>query len=445
MPFDLLIKNATVVTADHAQVADVAVTDGKTVEIGTLSSAEAKEIIDARGLHLFPGLIDTQVHFREPGMTHKEDLESGTRAAIAGGVTTIFEMPNTDPLTTTREALDDKLQRASGRAWCDYAFFVGAATDNYESLDELELTPGTPGVKIFMGSSTGTLLVPDDETLRHVLQHGKYRCPIHAEDHYRLNERKSLISHEPHPREHCYVRDAECARLATERILALGRETGRPVHILHLSTADEIPLLEAAKKVQDVTVEITPQHLWFHAPECYDRLGTYAQMNPPMREIHHRDALRDALRRGFFDCIGSDHAPHTRAEKDQPYPGSPSGMPGVQTILPVMLTLLRREKLIGLTDLARLLGAGPQRLYGMKSKGDIRPGNDADFALVDLERTAAIGDGSKFTAIQSKCGWSPYEGEPLTGWPVRTILRGRTIWNEGDLLGQRGQVVEFLR
>lgn len=439
--FDLVIRGGTIVTGSGMDVADIGIRDGMIASVGTIAMGQGAEEIDAKGLHIFAGVIDTQVHFREPGMEHKEDLESGTRAAIHGGVTTIFEMPNTNPTTTTAEALDDKLQRAAGRAWCNYAFFVGAASDNLDQLWELETAAGTPGVKIFVGSSTGTLLVPDDELLEKVLRRGRYRCPIHSEDHARLVSRKGMLSDPPTVLDHPYVRDAECARLATERVLNLSRKTGRPVHILHLSTGDEIPLIERARDI-GATVECTPQHLWFSAPECYERLGNMAQMNPPVRSIEHRNALRNALKRGFFDVVGSDHAPHTLEEKAAPYPSSPSGMPGVQTLLPAMLTLAQRDGLMDMPSLARLSSEGPAKIYGIKKRGFIAAGFHADLVLVDLASRRTF----ERDMVQSKCGWSPFEGEEFWGWPISVVLGGQLAIREEERLGQpQGGVVQFNR
>jgi dihydroorotase len=427
--FDLLICGGTIATSGGLAQGDVGVRNGKIVEIGSLKNADAEETLDANGLIVMPGVIDTQVHFREPGLEHKENLESGTRAAIVGGVTTVFEMPNTNPTTTTQEALEDKLRRAEGRAWCNYAFFVGATTENVEELARLERLPGTPGIKIFMGSSTGPLLVAGDEHLRQVLRNGARRCPIHAEDEARNLSRKELITDAPHPREHPYLRDAESARLATQRILALSAETRRPVHILHLSTGDEIPLISRAKKEGlGTTAEITPQHLFFSAPDCYDRLGTLAQMNPPLRDGWHRDALRRALQAGVFDVVGSDHAPHTLEEKAQPYPKSPSGMPGVQTLLPVMLTLCK-QGLLSIPTLVRMTSEAPAEIYGIQGKGHLQPGYDADLVLVDPDKSVVFDR----SMVQSKCGWSPYEGEELTGWPAHVVLGGRVAVRDGIL------------
>lgn len=439
---DLVIRGGQIVTPNGVERGDIGVRDGVIVAVGEVAEPAA-EVLDATGLHVFPGVIDTQVHFREPGMEHKEDIESGTRSALHGGVTTIFEMPNTNPTTTTKEALEDKLRRAHGRAWVDYAFFVGAATDNIAQLAELEVLPGTPGIKIFVGSSTGSLLVPDDDHIRQVFEVARYRTPIHSEDHFRLEERKALISEHPTAHEHPFLRDVECARLATERVLKLAAETNHPIHILHLSTADEIPIIAAAKREGvDVTTEVTPQHLWFSAPDCYDRLGTYAQMNPPLRSNYHRLELMQALGHGFFDVIGSDHAPHTREEKDQPYPKSPSGMPGVQTLLPVMISISKRDKVVDLPTIAKMTSLRPAQLYGIRRKGSIAPGYHADLAIVDVDGTWTVEE----SWLQSKCGWSPYTGEELHGKPIHTILRGRIALRDGERQGAAaGQVVEFDR
>jgi dihydroorotase len=386
------------------------------------------------------GVIDTQVHFREPGLEHKEDLESGTRAAITGGVTAILEMPNTNPTTTTEAALLDKLERANGRAWCDYGFFIGAATDNIGQLAKLESLPGVPGVKIFVGSSTGSLLVDNDEDLRGVFRNGRKRCPVHAEDEARNRERKSLISAHPHPREHPFLRDEESARIATERIIRLAGEAARPVHILHVTTLQEPILIAAAKdRGQDVTAEVTPQHLYFSGPECYEKLGTLAQMNPPIRSREHTDALWRALAEGVFDVFGSDHAPHTLAEKARPYPESPSGMPGVQTMLPVLLTFAAQGR-ISLSLISEMACEKPAQLYGMLGKGKLDLGFDADLVLVDPARSYTF----ERSMVQSKCGWSPYEGDRLTGAIEHVFLRGRHVVNEGGLTGSpAGEMLHF--
>lgn len=440
MTFDLIVRGGTLVTSGGEIRGDLGVRDGRIAEIGDLAAREAAQVLDADGLHVLPGVIDTQVHFREPGLEHKEDIESGSRAAICGGVTTFFEMPNTQPPTTTREALEDKLTRAEGRAWSDFAFFVGASPDNARQLGELELLPGTPGVKIFMGSSTGSLLVDDEDVLREVLRHGKRPCPVHAEDEARLRERKGLAGDRPDVGMHPFLRDPEAARLATERLIRLCEETGRPVHVLHVSTADELPmLLEAKQRGLPVTCEITPQHLSFEAPECYEKLGSRAQMNPPLRAKEHRQGLWLAFKHGLFDVIGSDHAPHTIEEKSRPYPLSPSGMPGVQTLLPVMLDWVNRGE-VELAKVVRMTSEAPAHLYGIKNKGRIAEGFDADLAIIDLRKEFEVTP----RWLQSKCGWSPFEGMRLRGYPAHTVLRGEVIVREGELIGKPGgRAVEF--
>ncbi len=440
MRFDTLIRQATVTTSTHQEVADVGIVNGKIASIGNLGDASAERVIEAEHLHLLPGGIDSQVHFREPGLTHKEDIESGTRAAIHGGITSILEMPNTNPNTTSAERLQEKLDSGAKTAWCHYGFFIGASTENAEDLADLEKLPGTPGVKIFMGSSTGSLLVSDDDDLRRVLRSGRKRCPIHAEDEPRNKERKALLSDNPHPREHPYLRDATSALIATQRILRLSEETGRPVHVLHISTADEIPVIEDAKKRGiGTTMEVLPQHIYFSAPECYDRLGSLAQMNPPIRSEEHRQAILAAVQRGSFDIFGSDHAPHTLEEKSQTYPASPSGMPGVQTLLPVLLTMVHRGW-FPLSTVVRMLCENPAKLYGIRGKGHLEVGYDADLVLVDLKQEKVVAK----PMLQTKCGWSPYEGDTLTGWPTHVFLNGTLVVENDERIPQRhAEQLEF--
>jgi len=425
--FDLAIRNGTCVTPAGSIAADIGVRDGRIVSIGSIEPGRAAEEFDAEGLHVLPGAIDTQVHFREPGGENKEDLESGTRAAVLGGITAVCEMPNTNPATTDRAALDDKLRRADGRAWCDHAFFVGAAAENADALAELERSPGCAGVKMFMGSSTGSLLVPDDETILRVLRGGHRRMAVHAEDEYRLRERADR-RRAGDPSSHPDWRDVATAVNATRRLLALARAAGRRVHVLHVTTADEMEILAENKDI--ATVETTPQHLTLAAPECYADLGTYAQMNPPIRDAHHRDGLWRGLAEGVIDVIGSDHAPHGRDEKDRPYPESPSGMPGVQTLLAIMLDHVHRGRLT-LARLVDLVSAGPARIYGIAGKGRIARGYDADFSIVDRAAPWTIGD----DWIASKCGWTPFDGMTVTGRPVATIIRGELVMRDGAVLG----------
>ena len=435
--FDLIVRGGVVATPNGIAEADIGVRAGKVAAIGSLTGMRAVETFEAKGLHVLPGVIDSQCHFREPGNEHKEDLESGSRAAVLGGVTGIFEMPNTTPPTTSRAAMSDKLSRAAGRMHCDYAFYVGATPANIGALAELERMPGVAGVKAFLGSSTGTLLLDHEADIAAMLRAGRRRVAVHSEDEDRLKARKHFAL-AGDPRSHPVWRDAETARLSTERVIRLAREAGRRLHVLHVTTADEIPLLSEAKDF--CTAETTPQHLTLSAPECYERLGTYAQMNPPIRNAHHRDALWQAVNQGVIDVIGSDHAPHTRAEKDKTYPNTPSGMPGVQTLVTIMLDHVNAGRL-SLERFIDLTSAGAARIFGIAGKGRIARGYDADFTIVDLKKKMAIEN----SWIASKCGWTPFDGMQTTGWALTTIIRGRTVMRDRALVdGGHGAPIQFL-
>jgi dihydroorotase len=435
--YDLILSGGTVVNQDGIGRRDIGVRNGKIVAVGDLARASAGEKADCRGLHVLPGVVDTQVHFREPGLEHKEDLESGSRAAVLGGVTAVFEMPNTDPLTTDAAALADKLRRARGRMHCDFAFFIGGTHENLSDLPELERLPGSAGIKVFMGSSTGKLLVADDAGIRAVLRAVRRRASFHSEDEERLEERKKLRV-EGDPRSHPVWRDETAALQSTQRLIALARETGRRVHVLHVSTEEEIEFLARHKDI--ASVEVTPHHLTLVAPDCYDRLGTRAQMNPPVRDARHRAALWRGLTNGIVDILGSDHAPHTLAEKARPYPASPSGMTGVQTLVPLMLDHVSAGRLT-LERFVDLTSAGPARLFGIAGKGRIAAGYDADFTVVDLKRKETI----RNYWIASKCEWTPYDGVEVTGWPVGTFVRGTKVVWDGELVARgSGVPVRFL-
>ena len=431
MPFDMVIRGATLVRPFGLDLLDIAISDGKIEGVGDFASLDALEIVDASGLYMIAGGIDTQVHFREPGMTHKEDLATGSLAALCGGVTSFLEMPNTKPETTSPEDLAAKVDAATGRCWANFGFFFGATPSNALHLATFELLPGTPGVKIFVGSSTGDLLVDDEDDLRRVLQSGHKRVAVHSEDEARNVARKALISALPTVQEHPFLRDATSAVISTERLIRLCAETGRPVHILHISTADELPLIAAAKaKGLPITCEITPQHLWFAAPSCYDELGTKAQMNPPLRSEEHRDALWRALEAGLFDVFGSDHAPHTLDEKGQPYPKSPSGMPGVETILPVLLTFAAQGR-IRYETIAQMFCVTPAALFNIEGKGHLEVGCDADLVLFSPHEKWRVDE----TKLHSKCGWSPYHEAEMTGRIRSVYLGGKLAISNGEPVG----------
>ena len=425
--FDLILKGGLVMTPAGLAETDIGVREGRIAALGALDGSAAKEVIDCTGLHVLPGVIDTQVHFREPGGEAKEDLESGSRAAVLGGVTGVFEMPNTNPATTTRQAIEDKVRRATGRMFCDFAFYAGATAQNAADLGELERLPGVCGIKVFMGSSTGDLLVADDEALARVLASISRRAAFHAEDEERLNARKGL-RRDDDALSHPEWRDEEAALRATRRLLRLAKAAGKRVHVLHVSTAEELPLLAGARDF--ASVEITPHHLTLAAPEAYERLGTLAQMNPPVRSGRHREALWRAVNSGLADVLGSDHAPHLLEEKAKAYPASPSGMPGVQTLVPVMLDHANAGRLT-LARFVDLMCVGPHRLFQIAGKGRIAQGYDADFTIVDLKARRTITN----SWIASKCGWTPYDGMTVTGWPVGTIVRGRRVMWEDEITG----------
>jgi dihydroorotase len=434
--FDLIIRGGTVVNHDGRGERDIGIRGGRIAAIGVPKHAAAAEIIDAKGLHVLPGVIDTQVHFREPGLEHKEDLEAGSRGAVMGGVTAVFEMPNTKPLTISPETLADKVARARDRMFCDFAFYVGGTRENIADLPALERLESAAGIKVFMGSSTGDLMVDDEASLSRIIEKISRRAAFHAEDEARLKERMPL-RRRGDPTSHPVWRDEQAALMATQRLVRLAEQHGKRVHVLHVSTAEEMAFLADHKDW--ASVEVTPHHLTLVAPECYERLGTYAQMNPPVRDDRHRQSLWAAVADGVVDVLGSDHAPHTREEKDHAYPDSHSGMTGVQTLVPIMLDHVNAGRLT-LERFVDLTSHGPNRLFGIRGKGRIAVGYDADLTIVDLRRRETITD----AWVQSRCGWTPYAGVSVQGWPVGTIVRGRRVMWDGEIAGPaHGQPVRF--
>ena len=441
--FDLIIKNADIVTFSETknqmvqERTDIAVQNGKIASLGSLANQTAAKVIDATHLTVLPGVIDSQVHFREPGLTHKEDIESGSLAAILGGVTTYFEMPNTNPPTTTQELFEDKLKIAAEKSSANYAFFIGGGSENWEKLSQLENLPHCSGIKIFMGSSFGTLLVDQDDLLEKIIKNGKRRLVVHAEDEARLKERKQIAIDAANPNVHHVWRDEESALIATKKVVTLAEKHNRKVHILHISSSEEMAFLREHKRC--ATVEILPQYLTLSAPECYERLGSLWQQNPPIRGARHMEFLWKALLDGTVDVIGSDHAPHTLEEKAKPYPNSPSGVPGVQTLVPLMLDQVHQGKL-PLTKFVQLVTENPRKVFDLKNKGRIQVGYDADFTIVDLKRTKKV----EKKWLASKTGWSPFEGMSFTGWPVLTLLKGEVVVEEQTLLKPRaGSACDF--
>ncbi|MCX7324648.1 MAG: dihydroorotase [Hyphomicrobiales bacterium] len=434
--FDLILRSGIVVNHDGTDLRDIGVTDGRIAAIGDLTRASAGKVVDCRGLHVLPGVVDTQVHFREPGLTHKEDLESGSRAAVMGGVTGVFEMPNTNPLTTTPEALADKVKAAHHRMHCDFAFYVGGTHENAKNVPELERLPAAAGIKVFMGSSTGALLVEDDAGVTEILRRTSRRAAFHSEDEMMLRERMPLRV-PGDPSSHPVWRSPEVALNCTRRLVRIARACGARIHILHISTADEMVFLKDHKDV--ASVEVTPHHLTLHASDCYARLGAYAQMNPPVRDESHRKGIWKGVVNGVADILGSDHAPHTHEEKSHAYPATHSGMTGVQTLVPIMLSHVNNG-MMSLERFVDMTSHGPNRLFGMARKGRIAVGYDADFTVVDLKRQRTITN----DWIASKCGWTPYDGVTATGWPIGTFVRGHQVMWEDDLVTPAmGEAIAF--
>jgi dihydroorotase len=431
----LLIQQADVLLADGSiQQTDVQAQGGKITAIGIADATQADQIIDGQGLTLLPGVIDPQVHFREPGLEHKEDLGTATRACARGGVTSFLEMPNTKPITSSQAQLTQKLALAAQKALVNYGFFIGATGHN---LNELQQAHPSPGIKIFMGSMQGELLVDEETILDAIFAQGDRLIAVHAEDQARIRERRQHFAGQTDPAIHSQIQDNQAALLATQLALRLSRQYQRRLHILHLSTAEEAELLRQDKPPW-VTAEVTPQHLLLNT-NAYAQIGTLAQMNPPLRSHHDNEVLWQALLDGVIDFIATDHAPHTLAEKAKGYPDSPSGMPGVETSLALMLTQVQQGR-CSLQQVVQWMSTAVAQAYGIPNKGKIQTGYDADLVLVDLKTEMPV----LREALQTKCGWSPYEGWVLTGWPMVTLVGGQVVYDHGQFdLSVRGQPLQF--
>ncbi|WP_293348730.1 MULTISPECIES: dihydroorotase [unclassified Microcoleus] len=431
----LLIRRARILLPDgEFLVGDVQISDGKIVRVAPEIAAECDREINAIGLTLLPGVIDPQVHFREPGLEHKEDLFTASCACAKGGVTSFLEMPNTRPLTTTQAALDDKLRRAADKCLVNYGFFIGATPENLPDL--LDANP-TPGIKVFMGSMHGLLLMDGEENLERVFAKGDRLIAVHAEDQTRINQRRQEFAGSTDLAVHSQIQDNQAALLATQLAVKLSKKYQRRLHILHLSTGDEAEFLRQ-EKPSWVTAEVTPQHLLLNT-SAYQKIGSLAQMNPPLRDTRDNEILWQALLDGVIDFIATDHAPHTLAEKAQEYPNSPSGMPGVETSLPLMLTQAVEGRCT-VAQVANWMSAAVAKAYKIPNKGAIAPGFDADLVLVDLDNyRPVIG-----AEMASKCGWSSFEGWNLTGWPVVTVVGGKVVFENGKLdTNVRGEALKF--
>ena len=431
----LIIKNGTCYIDGKLVNTDITVSGGKIKSIGKADLNNHK-VYDAENKIVLPGIIDTQVHFREPGSTDAEDLESGSRAAVLGGVTSLFEMPNTNPPTANLVEFEKKLKAAKNRMHSNYAFYFGATPSNTDQLAQLKNVEGCCGVKLFAGSSTGNLLVDKEADIEKVISSSDRVVSIHSEDEDIIKLRKKFIR-KGDVHSHHEWRNVECAMSSTRRVVKIAERYNKKIHVLHVTTKDEVDFLAMHKK--NVTFETTPQHLTLYAPDCYDKLGTYAQMNPPLRGKEHYDRLWTAIKNNIVDVLGSDHAPHLKANKDKEYPDSPSGMPGVQTIFPVMIDHVNNGKLT-LNQLINLMCENPCRIFGIKNKGFIKEGFDADLTIVDMKKEVIIKD----EMIASKCGWTPFNNYKVKGFPVGTIVNGILVMSDGKILVEsKGKPLSF--
>ena len=431
----LIIKNGSCYINGKLTNTDIGLLGNKIKIIGEIKG-DGLNIYDATNKLVLPGIIDTQVHFREPGSTDAEDLESGSRAAVLGGVTSLFEMPNTNPPTANLIEFEKKLKAAKNRMHSNYAFYFGATPDNTDQLKKLKNVEGCCGVKLFAGSSTGNLLVDKESDIEKVISSSDRIVSIHSEDEDIIKLRKKFIK-QGNVHSHPEWRNVECAMSSTRRVVKIAERYNKKIHVLHVTTKEEVDFLAMHKK--NVTFETTPQHLTLFAPDCYDKLGTYAQMNPPLRSKEHYDRLWVAIKNNIVDVLGSDHAPHLKSNKDKEYPNTPSGMPGVQTIFPIMIDHVNKGKLT-LSQLVNLMCENPCRIFGIKNKGFIKEGYDADLTIVDMSKKVTI----KNEMMASKCGWTPFHNHKITGFPVGTIVNGNLVMEDGKILiKSKGKPLEF--
>ena len=433
--YSLIVKNGSCYINGKLEKTDIALVGNKIKKIGRVEVNDTK-VFDASDKLVLPGIMDTQTHFREPGSTDREDLESGSRAAVLGGITSVFEMPNTNPPTSNLVEFNKKLNLAKNRMHCNYAFYFGATPENVDQLSKLKGLKGCCGVKLFAGSSTGKLLVDKEADIEKVISQSDRIVSIHSEDEEILNKKKKFIK-EGDVHSHPEWRNTECAISSTRRVVKIAERYNKQIHVLHVTTKDEVDFLAMHKK--NVTFEITPQHLTLYAPDCYNKLGTFAQMNPPIRKKEHYDRLWTAVKNSVVDVLGSDHAPHSKEDKEKKYPASPSGMPGVQTILPIMLNHINNEKL-SLEQLIKLMSENPCRIFGIKNKGYIKEDFDADLTIVDMNKEQIIKD----EMIASKCGWTPFNNFTVKGFPVATIVNGKIVMSDGQVnIEGSGQPLDF--
>ncbi len=428
-----LIRDATVVLPDESVRTSVLIEDDKIAAVDAAVHAEADEVVDAAGLHLLPGVVDDQVHFREPGLTHKEDLATASRACAKGGVTTFLEMPNTRPPAVTQQLLEDKLALAAEKSLVNYGFYIGATPHN---IAELKGARRTPGIKIFIGSSTGDLLVDDQQALERIFAETQLPICAHCEDETTIRANAERLAGTHDVADHSRIRDHQAALVATRRATDLARRHRHRFHVLHVSTADEIEVI--ADHQQLITGEACPHHLFFNVDD-YPRLGTRIQMNPSLKTAADNRGLWQALLDGHLQVIATDHAPHTLAEKQQPYPDSPAGLPAVENSLALLLDQVHRGRCT-LQQVVHWMCDAPARVWDLVGKGRIHVGYDADLVLVDLHKEATILDETQ----ETKSRWSPWHGSRLCGWPVRTWVMGREVFRQGQFdTSRRGREAQF--
>jgi dihydroorotase len=420
----VLIKQVQIITPFGKKEGDVLIKNGKIHAMDWKLPEHAEVIISDRGLTLIPGVIDPHVHFREPGATWKETLETGSRAAVSGGVTTFFEMPNTKPSAICRNTIAEKKKIASQTSMANYNFYIGATTDNLEELKAIE---NVPGIKIFVGSSTGSLLVDQEEDLRRIFTETTALIAVHSEMESIIRANKDIYKDSTNPLDHPRIRSVDAAVKCTKMLLKLSHEMQRRLHILHLTTEEEMQLIAKAKKDTPVTTEVSPQHLLLHGPEVYLKLGNFAVINPPIREKRHADALWQGLKSGVIDCIATDHAPHTIEEKQLEYGKAPSGMPGIETSLSLMLNLVAQKKCT-IDDVVKWMCETPAKLFGIPYKGALQIGYDADLVLLDLNAKRTIEN----TKQHTKCKWSAFDGWQVQGIPIATMVGGKFAYREGE-------------
>ncbi|MEQ8210482.1 MAG: dihydroorotase [Lacipirellulaceae bacterium] len=421
-----LIRNATVVTPTETIVTSVLLAEGRIAAIDAAEHSNADEVIDASGLHLLPGVIDDQVHFREPGLTHKEDLRTASRACAKGGVTTFLEMPNTIPNATTQTLLDEKRKLASQKSLVNYGFYIGATPEN---VSELAKATNTPGIKIFIGSSTGDLLVDEQDALERIFAETTLPITAHCEDESTVNANKQKYAGTTDVADHSRIRDVKAAMIATQRAIDLAKRHNHRFHVLHVSTGDETELFTDHGNL--ITAEACPHHLFLNTDD-YERLGTLIQMNPSLKSADDNRRIWEALLDGRIQVVATDHAPHTWEEKQQSYPQSPSGMPNVENSLALMLNQVNQGHCT-LEQVVHWMCEAPALVWDIVNKGRIAEGYDADLVLVDIKKTSEIRNEEQL----AKCGWSAWHGETLTGWPVRTWVGGHEVFREGQVIETR--------